>query len=276
MADSAIIRQIGDIQAQITVQEAHHDETIITEHPVERGAQISDHVYRLPSRLSLQVAWSNTVLEAPDPSYLASIYSQLRGLMLTPLTVVTGKRTYQNMLIQTIELTTDEETEYALFISLQLREVILTQTTTIVFSDPSNQTEPQTTAAVQQEGTKQPAPVTQPAQPYLDVQPTATYEIPLSSEAQFFRIPLAGATYEVTMKWQEVLDDISGWFLDVADQNSIPLIGGIPLVTGTDLLGQYDYLGIGGSLYAYTDANLLAAPTYVNIGTAAHVIFGTP
>jgi len=44
------------------------------------------------------------------------------------------------------------------------------------------------------------------------------------------------------------------------------LIAGIALVTGTDLLGQYAYVGIGGALYVATDGNPDAVPTFDNLG----------
>lgn len=48
------------LQPQITIEERHHDEIVITDHPVEKGAQISDHFYKLPAEVVIRCAWSNS------------------------------------------------------------------------------------------------------------------------------------------------------------------------------------------------------------------------
>jgi len=35
---------------QVTIEEVHHDDLEITEHPVERGAAIGDHAFKATSR----------------------------------------------------------------------------------------------------------------------------------------------------------------------------------------------------------------------------------
>lgn len=37
---------------------------------------------------------------------------------------------------------------------------------------------------------------------------------------------------------------MGGWFMDIADDNENPILMGIPLVTGSNLLEQFAYLGI--------------------------------
>lgn len=96
------------------------------------------------------------------------------------------------------------------------------------------------------------------------------YEIPLSPEPQTFQIALAGVTYTLTLKWNV---PANCWVLDIEDQDGIQMISGIPLVTGSDLLEQYAYLGFGGTLTAETDHDTCAPPTYDNLGTTGHVYF---
>lgn len=45
---------------QAVVQEKHHDRLAITEHPVEVGAVIADHAYKLPARVMIRCVWSNS------------------------------------------------------------------------------------------------------------------------------------------------------------------------------------------------------------------------
>ena len=45
------------------------------------------------------------------------------------------------------------------------------------------------------------------------------------------------------------------------------------MVPGLDLLYQYKYLGIAGSLVVQTDYNTDAVPTYENLGVTGRVYF---
>lgn len=97
------------------------------------------------------------------------------------------------------------------------------------------------------------------------------YEIPLTSVSQKFAIQLAGATYNLTVSWNTA--PTGGWVLDIADSNDEPLVAGIPLVTGADLLAQYEYLNFGGQLLVQTDYDAFAVPQYGNLGTQSHLYF---
>ncbi len=101
----------------------------------------------------------------------------------------------------------------------------------------------------------------------------SAFEIPLSPEAQTFRINLAGVTYSINLYWNA----ISGfWCIDVADTSGNPLVNGIPLVANTDLLAQYPELNFNGQLIVQSDNDPNAAPTSDNLGTASHLYFVTP
>jgi hypothetical protein len=100
---------------------------------------------------------------------------------------------------------------------------------------------------------------------------TNVFEIPLSGQSQTFNIVLASVTYQLTLTWRNA--GSCGWILDIADSSGNPLIQGIPLVTGADLLAQYRYLGFTGSLVVKTDADPDAVPTYDNLGSTSHLYF---
>lgn len=102
----------------------------------------------------------------------------------------------------------------------------------------------------------------------------AVFEIPLSPQPQRFSITLAQISYRMTVRWIDT--DDGGWVLDIADSNSVPIVSGIPLVTGADLLEQYGYLNFGGELIVQTDTDLNAVPTYSNLGVTSHLYFVTP
>lgn len=58
MAENAIIRTIGGFAAEVTVREQHADDLTITTHPVERGAPITDHAFKMPAQLTIEAGWS--------------------------------------------------------------------------------------------------------------------------------------------------------------------------------------------------------------------------
>lgn len=101
---------------------------------------------------------------------------------------------------------------------------------------------------------------------------STAFEIPLSPEAQKFNIQLAGVTYNITVAW---CAPAACWLFDIADRAEVPILQGIPLVTGIDLLKQYEYLGFGGSLIVQTDHNPNAVPTLENLGLTGRVYFVT-
>lgn len=48
------------IIAQAVIEEQHHDELRITDHPVEQGAVISDHAIKMPAEVVIRCMWSNS------------------------------------------------------------------------------------------------------------------------------------------------------------------------------------------------------------------------
>lgn len=95
------------------------------------------------------------------------------------------------------------------------------------------------------------------------------FEIPLSPTPQKFSISLANVLYTLTLKWNPAA---GVWVMDIADDSDTPIVNGIPLVSGSDLLEQYAYLGIDGAMYAETEGSLLP-PTYANLGITGHLYF---
>lgn len=98
------------------------------------------------------------------------------------------------------------------------------------------------------------------------------YEIPLSPEAQIFQIQMQGVLYTLEVWW---CGPATSWMLNIADAAGTPILQGIPLVTGTDLLKQHAHLNFGGSLYVQSDADLNAVPTFDSLGIGGHVYFVT-
>ena len=53
---------LPDIFAHAVIEEKHHDELEVTEHPVEQGAMITDHAFKRPAEVMLKLGWSNSPL----------------------------------------------------------------------------------------------------------------------------------------------------------------------------------------------------------------------
>ncbi|WP_431207513.1 phage baseplate plug family protein [Burkholderia cepacia] len=102
---------------------------------------------------------------------------------------------------------------------------------------------------------------------------TTFYEIPLTPDPQTFTVTLSGVIYRLTVQYRAAGG--TGWILDVADANGNPMVNGIPLVTGTDLLGQYAYLGFGGRLWVQGAASPDDVPTFDDLGVGSHLFWVT-
>ena len=163
-------RRIGLIVPSVVISEKHNDTLEITEHPVEVGAAISDHAYRRPSEVVMQVGFAGggSLLDFLDTTSIGlsaglspkEAYQELLDLQSSrvPFDVVTGKRIYTNMLIRALEVTTDRTSENVLSAVLTLREVIITSTTTTQVAAKADMKLGADTSAVQNSGVKTPTP----------------------------------------------------------------------------------------------------------------------
>lgn len=177
---SAIFRQqsrrIGILVPSVVVSEKHSDTLEITEHPVEKPTTdsasgfIADHAYKRPSEVTMECGFAGggSLLDFVNTSAIGlglglspkETYQQLLDLQSSRISfdVVTGKRTYINMLIRAIEVTTDKTSENVLNCTLTLREVILSETQTTTAASKNDMSEGVSTSGVQNSGTKSPTP----------------------------------------------------------------------------------------------------------------------
>lgn len=167
-------RSIGTIKAHATLEEQHTDELQITEHPVELGANITDHAFKRPAEVVIRCGWSNSSLEALSQGlkdlwktlkggnafgsdYVSGIYKQLFALQESrkPFDVYTGKRKYKNMLLRGLHVTTDPKTEYALMVTAVCRQIIIAQARVTKLPPRDYQADPQSTSETADMGSKQ-------------------------------------------------------------------------------------------------------------------------
>lgn len=158
---------IGDIAVDTTIEELYDDTIEITEHPVQVGAQISDHAFKRPMEVVMRCGWSDSSIQASlggavaDNSsfaggamwasdYVAGIYSQLLGLQQTlqPFELTTGLRRYDAMVLSSLIVRRDQRTKFVLMVEAVMRQVILVSTQNTTLPPQANQAFPANTAEV--------------------------------------------------------------------------------------------------------------------------------
>lgn len=179
-------RYIGPFFAQVTLEEQHQDELEITDHPVETGARITDHAYMRPSELTIHCAWSNSpsiggqggilglaqgvigavtqtisgvasLLSGSATTQVQQMYENLLDLQRRriPFDVATGKRVYNNMLVKSLRVTTNKETENALDVTAVFRQIVIVRTQVVTVAAPKTaQADPGKTSPQTDKGTK--------------------------------------------------------------------------------------------------------------------------
>lgn len=153
------LRYIDDLPfASVTIEEDHDDELIITQHPVEFGAIISDHAYKKPAEVRIRCAWNNSGSTYPvrgsysrqEPlvssgyeGYARAVYEEILALQESrvPFSAVTGKRIYNDMLVASVRVHTAPGSEYTLMADITLREIILVSTKTLSVDAAATRTE---------------------------------------------------------------------------------------------------------------------------------------
>lgn len=169
-------RRIGAKIPSVVISEKHSDTLEITEHPVEIGAPVSDHAFKRPAEVTMELGFASggSLIDGVDTTQIfnidtglslgtspADVYQELLSLQESrvPFDVITGKRTYKNMLIRAMEVTTDKTSENVLMCVLTLREVIISQTQKKYVADKADMLMGVSTSPTQNTGTKALVPV---------------------------------------------------------------------------------------------------------------------
>ena len=131
----------------ITIEEDPSDQAVITRHPVDSGAIMSDHIFLMPPELRLKLGWSNanatvsadgsaTASAVPNssagapssPTYVRDTYNNLLQLKNARqlFTVFTGKRIYYNMFVKELRgPLTDRRFEWSMVVDILLQQLLL-------------------------------------------------------------------------------------------------------------------------------------------------------
>ena len=147
-------RQLGNISLPVVISENTVDQLTITKQPVQTGASLTDHSFKEPTVMTMAV-YFQALLDFNSFVSLGEVYQELLDLQKSriPFDVVTPKRIYKSMLLQSITNTTDKNTENTLAVIFTLQEVILVDVAQVTVPR-SKQKAPQVTAKTESAGKK--------------------------------------------------------------------------------------------------------------------------
>lgn len=149
--------RIDSIELDASISESHVGEVEVTEHPVEQGANVTDHVRPKPDTLTIEGFVSNTPLNRAQnkravesqgfrlsttserdvivgqPGNAETAYTKLRELKDsgTLITVTTKLRTYDNMVIKSLSVPRDAKVGDALKFSATFQRITIVQNKTV-------------------------------------------------------------------------------------------------------------------------------------------------
>jgi len=111
-------------------------EVVLSKHPVEDGADISDHAQTMPRQLTIVCDLTNSPMASQGPQSINRDHALYQALLdiqerKDPITVVTGLDVYTSMMILMVTTTRDASTGQKVPVSIDLEEVILTKTETV-------------------------------------------------------------------------------------------------------------------------------------------------
>jgi hypothetical protein len=104
----------------------------------------------------------------------------------------------------------------------------------------------------------------------------AFYKVPLTNEPDqtlSITLPVNGKNINLNLR---VRYNTQGgyWWMTISDANGNVLLDALPLLTGIDLLEQYEYLGIGSAVILNRGNTTLDSPDDKTLGTDFWLIMG--
>lgn len=122
-----VSRFIGAVPIDVVISESHESQLEITDNPVEKGADISDHAWIKPKTLTLNF------IAGSKPNSLAGAALAFQALRLMqetcqPFAVVSGLGVYKDMLIKSLSAERTSRFGQVLYGTVELKQVIITST----------------------------------------------------------------------------------------------------------------------------------------------------
>lgn len=125
----------------------HEQGLTITDHPVEEGANITDHSFVNPKRISIEIGMSDVHYSIVDGQFTqrfsrsVSAFDTLERLLeeRIPVTIKTKLHSYENMLLETLTAPDDFLTRNGLRATAFFREIIVVSTDTVTLPNRTSQ-----------------------------------------------------------------------------------------------------------------------------------------
>lgn len=146
--------EIADIVADVTTSESHITEVEVTDNPVENGSNIADHVHFKPVSLKIEGLITDTPITSTIATIIDAItsyndnrsrkiYDKLVDIQKAgePITVVTGFKQYENMILKSLSVSRSSDTGAAIQYSAEFIEIRIANSETIdlaLNTDPQN------------------------------------------------------------------------------------------------------------------------------------------
>lgn len=125
------LAQLDSIGWDATVSESHDISNDITDHPVEDGGNVSDHIRGKPFYLTIEAAVSDKPIDPGtiEPGRALAVYERLKALAKGQVfTVATGVGDYDSMAIESLSLPRSSTTGKALRLMLKLKQIRIVRT----------------------------------------------------------------------------------------------------------------------------------------------------
>jgi hypothetical protein len=156
---------IGTLIPDCSLEETHEDKVQVTTHPVEVGANSSDHAFVLPRQLQMKIAFADYKGTGSDRNtgHSRVKYEELLSLLRKrdPLSIETQRQSYSNMLVTGVSVSVDQKTASGILAVVHLTEIRQAEAlaNVIVKPTPANaQSDPQSTQPVTDLGRQVPTP----------------------------------------------------------------------------------------------------------------------
>ncbi len=129
---------IGELVVDAVIKESHHFRAYISEHPVENGSTMADHVDNLPISLELECLVSNTPMSLVGLTLYDSLqrsssnndFAQLAFDKIAeiftkrePLSIVTTLKTYANMVLESLSIERDGHSAESLHFNCTAKQI---------------------------------------------------------------------------------------------------------------------------------------------------------
>jgi hypothetical protein len=148
--------KLGELMVDAFINEKHMFSSEITEHPIESGSVIGDHIYHLPFSLSIDGIISNTpmnligltafdsakrFLEESSNDFAHIAFEKIEELFRKrePITISTSLKTYHNMVLESLHVERGNGNAESLHFTASARQIGIVQQQKIEIPKPKSE-----------------------------------------------------------------------------------------------------------------------------------------